>query len=133
LFVILKISTMSDQNKEQENEKNNAKREGGFGSNPEKSFEEGEKGGLPETEAVTNQSGSSPNSGSSPSMGNASRTEDQPTPGSTDWKDTPAANDNAGVRADKDGPSHNTKSGSSEEKGKGWGEPSGPRGEGHQD
>lgn len=118
---------MSDQNKEKENEKNSAKRKGGFGSNPEKSFEEGEKGGFPETEAVTNQSGSSPNSGSSPSMGNSSRVEDQPTPGPTGWQDTPGADDQTGVKEGKDGPADNTKSGSSEEKGKGWGEPKGPR------
>jgi hypothetical protein len=112
---------MSDQNKEQENEKNSAKREGGFGSNPEKSFEEGKKGGLSETEPVTDQSGSTGN------MGNASRTEDRPGPGPTGWQDTPGADDRSGVKKGQDGPADNSKSGSSEEKGKGWGEPKGPR------
>ncbi|CAN5881292.1 hypothetical protein BH24BAC1_BH24BAC1_08590 [soil metagenome] len=116
---------MSDQNKENENEneKNSAKREGGFGSNPEKSFEQGKKGGFPKVEEASTQA-----SGGTAGMGNASRTNDKPGPGPTDWQDTPGANDSAGVKEGQDGPSDNTKSGNSEEKGKGWGEPAGPRG-----
>ena len=60
-------------------------------------------------------------------MGNSSRVEDKPTPGPTGWQETPGANDNAGVKEGQDGPAHNTKSGSSAEKGKGWGEPKGSR------
>jgi hypothetical protein len=113
-----------DRNEEQ---KKNPQQDCDFVSNPEQSFEAGKKGGLPEAEAVTNQSGRSPNAGSSPSMGNHSQVENKQTPGPEGWKETPGANDNAGVREDKDGPSNNTKSGSSEEKGKGWGEPKGTR------